>query len=376
MLDVLEYNLLADQFNSLQTSLNVATTYANTATYPSAYANAAGNAAATQVVVSLNCSPVKQNNYGFLVTCALQNCPWDCCTWASIPALTGNTGGLTIVDTASGYCRCGVSCLWTVPAGASFARFEIWGAGAASKGNACCGLTMPGGSGAYASVILPVVPGCQYQICAGCALCCCYYCDTSGLTAGQGCMSFVTGYGLSNFCADGGDPHPGNWLYNAARGGAGGTGGYCIIQNNSNCGKISTGVVYGYCMCQWGGFCFAGSCTSHDMFCQPTISGRRGYGNLTIPATRGCHFVTSAPGMFGASLAASTWDSYRYFINPPIVNLTCATCNNCYLATTMGGCSPSAFPFPSRGGIGGNVCAGNMSYGLPGGGGLVCIYWL
>jgi hypothetical protein len=124
MLDVLEYNSLAEQFNSLQTSLNVATTYANNVTYPAAYANASGNAAATQLTISLNCSTVKQNNYGYLATCALQSCPWDCNTWASVPKLTGNTGGLRIYDSASGYIRCGVSCLWTVPAGASFARFE------------------------------------------------------------------------------------------------------------------------------------------------------------------------------------------------------------------------------------------------------------
>jgi hypothetical protein len=236
---------------------------------------------------------------------------------------------------------------------------------------------MFGGSGAYASVILPVVPGCQYQICAGCAACCCYYCDQGSHTFGQGCASWVTGYGLNNFCADGGNPNPANWLY-YANVLCGGTGGYCIIQNASTCGKISTIGGYGYCMCGHGGFCYNPSTCLNgaDLFCQPTISDRKGYGNLTIPATKGCHFVVTAPGMYAATKSASTGQLYMYYTSPPIVNMTCETCSSCYMATTMGACDMTAYPFPSRGGIGGHACGGNYSYGTPGGGGQVCIYWL
>jgi hypothetical protein len=215
-------------------------------------------------------------------------------------------------------------------------------------------------------------------------LCCCYYCDQGTLTSGQGCASWVTGYGLNNFCADGGDPNPANWLYNAVRGGSGGTAGYCIIQNNSNCGRISTIGGYGLCMCGNGNFCEnPGGClnSGNDLFCQPTVSSRNGYGNLTIPATRGCHFVITAPGMFAATKSASTGQIYMYFSAPPIVNVSpdaryADICNGCYIATTVGACDPTAFPMPNRGGISNHANGGQMTYGLPGGGGQVCIYWL
>ena len=380
MLDVLEYNQLATQYTTtLVPQAAAANTIAYSTWYPSAYACGLDQGLANNVVSSLNASRSKQNNFPYLLGCSLFTRPWDCCTWANIPTLANTAANSLLIFDSTGQGRCGICCLWTVPAGATFARFEIWGAGAASKGNVCCGLTMFGGSGAYASVILPVVPGCQYTLCAGCAECCCYYCTQGSISSGQGCASFVNGFGLNNFCADGGDPSPSNWLYKATGQQMGGIGGYCIIQNMANCGKVSTISGYGYCMCQWGGFCLNSSNCMTDLFCCWTASNRTYYGNLTIPATRSCHFVIGAPGMYNAMLAASTADFYYYFVSPPIVRITCATCSGCYVATTMGGCTTyaaGAYQFPSRGGIGSNVCAGNMSYGLPGAGGAVCVYWV
>jgi hypothetical protein len=379
-LDVLEYNQLATQYNTLVPLANTANTIAYSTWYSVAYANGLSAGAGTAGAQSLNCSPIKQNNFSYTVGCALNTTPWCCCLWANIPTLANTVGdSLRIFDTVEG--RCGICCEWVVPAGATFARFEIWGAGAASKGNRCCGITMFGGSGAYASVILPVVPGCSYTLCAGCAECCCYCCTSGTLSAGSGCASFVNGYGLSNFCADGGDPNPANFLYNATRGGSGGIGGYCVLQNNMTAqATISKNTTYGYCICSWGGFSFTSNqCTQNDTFCRPTVSDRRWYGNLTIPATRGCHFVIGAPGMFACVAVASTWDGYRFFKSPPIVNITTATCSSCYLVTTIGGCvtyAGGAYQFPSRGGIGGNVDGGSSSAGLPGAAGLVCVYWV
>jgi hypothetical protein len=170
------------------------------------------------------------------------------------------------------------------------------------------------------------------------------------------------------------------WLYRAAQGANGGIGGYCIIQNNSNCGKLSTIAGYGYCMCGWGGFFWNDQCDSNSLFCTPTTSCRMYYGNVTN-ATKACHFVIGAPGMFNSMLTASTGEPYRYFVSPPIVNLTTTTCSSCYLFTTQGGGScnglwnQGAYQFPGRGGIGGNTCAGTMTYGGYGAAGMVCVTW-
>lgn len=381
MLDVLEYNKLAADYNALAPALNVAQTYATNTLYPAAYSCAYNtgydNGLGASFMGSYK-STEKQANFGYLVGCALWTRPWCNDTWTSIPTLPNAVGNLRVFDTGEG--RCGICCEWTVPAGATFARFRVWGAGAASKGNVCCGITMFGGSGAYASVIMPVVAGCSYTLCAGCAACCCYYCTQGGPTDGQGCASYVTGYGLTNFCADGGDPSPANWLYRAAQGASGGIAGYCIIQNNGlGCSKLSRISGYGFCMCGWGGFCWNNNCTGHDQLPYST-SCRIPYGTLNPGiATKSCHHVIGAPGMFNRTEAASTWDPYRYFISPPIVDMTTTTCSSCYLFTTMGACSTysaGTYQFPSRGGIGGNVCGGNMSYGLPGAGGAVCVTWI
>ena len=108
--------------------------------------------------------------------------------------------GITVCD-ASGNFRCGCNCTWTVPSGVTCARFQIWGPGSSSGTACCCGVGMPGTSGAYASVMIPVVAGNQYTLCAGCAYCC-YPCWSNVQPGGD---SYVQGNGLTNFCAKGGD---------------------------------------------------------------------------------------------------------------------------------------------------------------------------
>ena len=125
--------------------------------------------------------------------------------WSFIPTSPADgsswTTGFKVCDT-SGYFRCGRCCLWTVPAGVTCARFQIWGAGGMAGAAGCCGGSPFGGSGAYASVIIPVTAGRTYSLCAGCAFCC-YACwNTTGNV--QGCASYVNGCCLSGFCAQGG----------------------------------------------------------------------------------------------------------------------------------------------------------------------------
>lgn len=116
--------------------------------------------------------------------------------------LTGGNGGCDIVGTS------GICCQWTVPDGVNSVLIEIWGAGGgggAPVNCICCLAGGGGGGGAYARKFLPVTPGTAYTVCVGGGgvggspssggACCC---GTKGGT------TYVTGAGLSNFCAEGG----------------------------------------------------------------------------------------------------------------------------------------------------------------------------
>lgn len=96
----------------------------------------------------------------------------------------------------------GRCCAWTVPAGTSYIRFEMWGGGGGGGGACCCMFGHPGGSGSYSVKTLTgtqVIPGTVYSICAAST--------TGAAPSNNGCIgytSYVTGCNLSNFCARGG----------------------------------------------------------------------------------------------------------------------------------------------------------------------------
>ena len=119
---------------------------------------------------------------------------------AESPTAGGWTNGFKVCD-QSGYFRCGCNCSWTVPGGTTCARFQLWGSGTSSGTSCCCGYGLPGSSGAYASIIMPVSSGNTYTICSGCAYCC-HPCWGG---PSDGCPSYVQGSGLTNFCAMGGE---------------------------------------------------------------------------------------------------------------------------------------------------------------------------
>ena len=109
----------------------------------------------------------------------------------------------------------GWQCAWTVPADTKGIKFEIYGAGASGFGGCCCMMSpLPGGSGGYAVKHVNTdtgdfVPGDIFQLCAGGTGCC-----FSSSHGQRGHTSYVTGPGLSNFCATGGHPgehHCQNW---------------------------------------------------------------------------------------------------------------------------------------------------------------------
>jgi hypothetical protein len=91
---------------------------------------------------------------------------------------------------------------WVIPTGTTDVIFEIWGSGGGGGKGCCCTMGIPGGSGAYAYKKLSgaaVVPGCSYAIEIGQPgkgdV------DSIGPT---GAATYITGYSLSNFCANGG----------------------------------------------------------------------------------------------------------------------------------------------------------------------------
>lgn len=134
------------------------------------------------------------------------SCPkyWNC-----IPQGSGWTGGIKVCDATGNY-RCGSNCTWTVPAGITCARFQLWGAGSGSGPAYSYGDSPFGSTGAYASAIIPVSTGDIFCMCGGCAYCCYGTSDANSRQAG--CASYVTGPGFCFFCAEGGEGNGHNWM--------------------------------------------------------------------------------------------------------------------------------------------------------------------
>lgn len=140
----------------------------------------------------------------------LHCCPMDTTKWTDIYEGASWTAGFKVCNTTESG-GCGKNCTWTIPAGITKARFQLWGAGGGANHPArCCGWTHFGSTGAYASVIIPVTAGHQYTLCAGCAYCCW---GQSGSSANRypGCPSYVQGCGLCYYCAQGGDGSMGEY---------------------------------------------------------------------------------------------------------------------------------------------------------------------
>lgn len=84
----------------------------------------------------------------------------------------------------------GQCCLWTVPAGVSYAIFEMWSGGGSGGGGCCCMQGSGAGAGGYAVKACTVSPGQEIRICAAGSTCCQMNSD------GQcGCCTFVCSLG-------------------------------------------------------------------------------------------------------------------------------------------------------------------------------------
>lgn len=136
------------------------------------------------------------------------------------------------------YCR-NLMCCWVVPPGTTCITFEIWGAGGGGAGTCCCMWGIPGQSGAWAKkTVTGTLGGCVYTMFAGYQACC----SPTPSCGYRGCQSYVTGYGLTNFCAEGG--------YGGCA--------WCFPWTNVGCGFYFP--ITGCCACYFGADCGVAGC--------------------------------------------------------------------------------------------------------------------
>jgi len=304
----------------------------------------------------------------------LNCCPWDPSGWAGIPLLDQTAVGsnyVCVYDNSSGYVRCNASCTWTVPSGASKVQFQIWGAGATGGATQCCGGAPFGQNGSFASVIINACPGCQYTLCAGCAYCCWAQPGESGGSSGQ--PSYVTGAGLTNFCAMGGCSslfcHMGALHNNSYS--------CCRFHGNDNPQCQSGG-----CICatnRW--WCADNSCASCGLM-EYVCGKSKYYGSVT--AEFGGAEVLGLPGVY----SRACWDTniYGYYQAAPMIGIdhTKRTGSDCCMTWTSGECcggckcngANSIFCWPGQGHFGVHTMSENTCYyGDSGRGGMVRVSW-
>jgi hypothetical protein len=297
-----------------------------------------------------------------------QACPWDCTTWGAVPTLGESITGICVCNAngISGSC-----CLWTVPAGVSLARFQIWGAGSPSGGSACCGGSMFGGTGAYASVIVPVVEGCQYTVCAGgTTFNCNTIAHTTDITAFPGCASFVTGFNLNNVCAEGGEPSMFCWMKTMTGSSMtvcqlAGPAQWCAVQ------QFQTAP----CFCATASnYCNGGNSNSLSTCIPFGLSCKTYYGNTNFSSANTTYCVYGMNGLFNSMYLDP--NSYGCQSQQPIYGFTCG-CVWIYTSGTCGGCICCAAinNIPGAGGWATHAMGGSCMYGSGGRAGLVCIQY-
>jgi hypothetical protein len=343
--DVLLYNALNEtnrrliqQSSTLDTSIS---------TQNSLCLSAQNDIATNAPLVIGNAGPNQANLWCLIPTLPATGCPW--------------TGDLKVCNNNDLW-NCGACCAWTVPVGATCARFQLWGAGAGTGFACCCAFTPFGGTGAYASVIMPVTAGNTYTLCAGCAFCCCA--TAGGTNDVDGCPSFVTGTGLTNFCAEGGE---GNM--------------YCQLLTRNVLGSTTCGYCQflGGCVCGNNSACWFGlstpgtgapGCCFDNMF--PMISSCKTFFGSATGGT-----VFGVRGSFGS--IAVNCNGTTCVQHPPIYGFGANSCCACLLTNNYSGgfCRSAAqgtLRVPGAGGFANFKCGGgNSGAGDLGKFGMVCV---
>ena len=214
----------------------------------------------------------------------------------------------------------GQCCLFTVPAGITWAVFEIWGGGGSGGGACCCmGPYYGPESGAYAKRRIAVTAGQQFCLCAGGSGCCNQTCcGACGFPSWVNCQA----NGTQVTCA------------------AGGCGG-CVqcFRTYQGC----TGICFG--MCRMG--CDVGT---HD-FMQPKIMSQPKASNY---CWQNMFEFKSGPTKYKANLLLGM--------------------EHCSTSLTISGCSPFGAPaYPGGPGNSATACGGGCCWGGWGAGGLVVV---
>jgi hypothetical protein len=338
---------------------------------------------------------------------ALDKTPWCFCNWVSIPTFAGgntsfagtNVNGFQVCSTSVGTVGSGggACCQFTVPAGISYIRFQMWGAGGNAGSGCCCGGSGFGSTGAYASVIIPAVTGCAYTLCAGAVAT-----TTPNRAANYpnyGCVasaSYVTGFGLSNVCARGGR----------------GFAAYCILYFDISSVSVCTCCRWaspdcvgtsGACMCNTqDDYCFSSSCASCGCIPFSKTNAVTWCGTNTLNINCCCNATNCDFGAYGWGQVvginglngSDCFDTnfYGYKCHPPIYGYE--SVSQCVLLSCTGsivgglrcnGCGFDFMRYPGAGGTGvflyggcvattdpsgcfGAVCGGDI-----GRGGMVCV---
>lgn len=215
---------------------------------------------------SSNCTLYNSYQKDFGQCCHQWQLPYCPTWWPTIPTLPGGSECLAGTNPSTGteyagFKVCGTNftvgavCTWTVPAGATIARFQLWGAGGRSGSGCCCGGSTWGTNGAYASIIIPVTPGCQYTLSAACGCNLPTKWNTGGAPTRSSPTS-VIGAGLCNVCAMSG-LDTSHWCIMAYDLGSSYFTNGCCRWSATDC------FAAGGCICNGGNdFCFSNSCSS------------------------------------------------------------------------------------------------------------------
>lgn len=291
--------------------------------------------------------------------------PYCVDTWSYIPTLPGGTECTAGTNPAtgteySGFKVCatnftaGATCTWTVPANATVARFQLWGAGGGAGSGCCCGGSTWGTNGAYASIIIPVTAGCQYTLTAACA-CAVPKLWSARATPTRANPTSVTGYGLQNLCAMSG-LDAAHWCIMAYDIGATYFFSGCCRWTAADC---FTG---GSCICNsQNDFCFTSSCATCGCIPKSCSMTTQFYGNSTLPLNANPitqmygSQVAGIPGLNGGMCYDTNF--YGYSRSAPIYgyNKLCSEESVYFAGSTVGGltCNHCGYDYRRYPGAGG-----------------------
>ena len=239
---------------------------------------------------------------------------------------------------------------WCLPSSATYFSVEAWGGGGGGAGSSDCGCNFgwPGGSGAYVKKIftsteVAAAAGTCYCMCVSPASCC-----SPDQTCGyKGCRSYVVGSGLSNFCADGGEPG-------------------CTLFCMTGCGGNWTGMCphpcFSNCACYY-------DCTDPQV---TGVPGRHGYIYTNFHCENNwCYYATIFPGPPQEGNSDTVYKLVRFCGNTEASHDRCKVPG--YMQTFFRGGEGQISI-----GVGGNstrVCGDGCCCGWNGGPGMIKINW-